>query len=71
MSSSPLRPLFVEPLAGRVRGWLASGKLSEDDLDHALSAPAVRLAVLDHCFVDVVEGYEESVADEVCVGKCR
>ena len=40
MSSSPLRPLFVEPLADRVRGWLASGKLGEDDLDHALSAPA-------------------------------
>jgi len=40
MSSSPLRALFVEALAERVRGWLADGKLDDDQVDHALSSPA-------------------------------
>ena len=40
MTSSPLRALFVEPLAERVRGWLASGKLTDDEVDRALSAEA-------------------------------
>lgn len=40
MTSSALRALFVEPLAERVRWWLASGKLSDDEVDHALSAGA-------------------------------
>lgn len=40
MTQSPLRPLFVEPLAERVRWWLASGKLGEDEVDRALGAEA-------------------------------
>ncbi len=40
MSSSPLRALFVEPLAERVRFWLACGKLADDDVDGMLSAQA-------------------------------
>ena len=40
MTSSPLRALFVEPLAECVRWWLASGKLSDDEVDRALSAEA-------------------------------
>jgi len=34
------RAAFVEPLAERVRAWLAEGKLDEDDLDRVLTAPA-------------------------------
>lgn len=40
MPSSPLRAPFVEPLAERVRGLLASGKLEDDVVDRALTAPA-------------------------------
>ncbi len=40
MTSSPLRALFVEPLAERVRGWIACGKLSDDEVDRALSGEA-------------------------------
>lgn len=40
MSSSPLRAPFVEPLALRVRDFLACGKLDDDAVDRALTAPA-------------------------------
>lgn len=40
MSSSPLRALFVEALAERVRCWLAEGKLDDDQVDDGLSGPA-------------------------------
>jgi len=40
--------LFVEPLAARVRDWLAEGKLVEDDLDRVLS-PAARARVDGAC----------------------
>lgn len=40
MTASPLRALFVEPLAERVRGWLVCGKLDDDEVDRALSTQA-------------------------------
>ncbi len=40
MSSSPLCAPFVEPLAERVRDFLACGKLDDDAVDRALTAPA-------------------------------
>ena len=46
MRSIEVSGLLLEPLAKRVRGWLAEGKLDENDLEQALSSDA--RALVDH-----------------------
>ena len=46
MRSIEVSGLLVRPLAERVRGWLAEGKLDENDLEQALSSDA--RAFVDH-----------------------
>jgi len=59
-----LSGLLVGPIARRVRAWNLEGKLSEDDLDYALTADA--RALVDHA-----EGFEDWASLEDVEGLVR
>jgi hypothetical protein len=70
MQSIHLSGLLVVPIAQRIRGWHLAGKISEEDLDYALTPDA--RALVDHSagFVDWVpledvEGLVRLVADQI------
>lgn len=70
MSEVHVSGLLVQPIAERVRDWHAQGKLSEDDLDRALSTEA--RARVDHAIapddwapLSDVEGLVALVAEQI------
>jgi hypothetical protein len=70
MQSIHLSGLLVEAIAQRIRGWNLDGKISEDDLEYALTADA--RALVDHSMGSVdwaplgdVEGLLSLVAEQI------
>lgn len=70
MNGIHLSGLIVEPIAERIRGWNVAGKISEEDLENALSGDA--RALIDHSLseedwasLDDVEGLVGLVAEQI------
>jgi len=70
MNGIHLSGLIVEPIAERIRGWNVAGKISEEDLDNALSGNA--RALIDHSLseedwapLDDVEGLIGLAAEQI------
>ena len=70
MRSIEVSGLLLQPLAKRIRGWLADGKLDENDLEQALSSNA--RAFIDHevaredwAMLADVEGLVGLIADQL------
>jgi hypothetical protein len=70
MQEIHLSGLLVQPIAQRVRDWNADGKITEDDLEHALTTNA--RALIDHSMgladwasLQDVEGLVGLVAEQI------